>query len=112
MLPVDFYDLIHGNGPLVENQHRAQPIGKVWIAGQILPRSGRRCPPRPFHKADSGKRLREQQILDECMARFVDIRIDFVGDRRPGFCGKTDTYVAADLTDKDRFAFKPYRTVP
>jgi len=43
------------------------------------------------------------------MACFVDIRIDFVSDRRPGFRGKTDTNVATDLTDKDRFAFKPHR---
>ena len=112
MFPIEFYDLIHRNGPFIENQHGAQSIGKVWIAGQILPRSGRRCPPYPFHKADFGKRLREQQILDDCMACFVDIRVYFVGDRRPGFRGKTDTNVAADLADKDRFAFKPHRAVP
>jgi hypothetical protein len=112
MLPVDFHNLVHRNGALLENQHCAQSIGKVWIAGQIFPRSGRRCLPHTFHKADSGKRLREQQILDECMPRFVDIRINFVGDRRPGFHGKTHADVAADLTDKDRFVLKPHRTVP
>jgi hypothetical protein len=112
MFPVKLYNLIHGNGPFIENQDYPQSIGKVWITGQVLLRSVWRRFPHPFYKADFGKRLREQQILDDSMARFVDIRINFVGDRRPGLCGETDPNVAADLTDKDRFAFKPQRAIP
>ena len=112
MFPIQSNDLVQGNRPLVENQHQAKSIGKIWITGQVLPRQGGRCPSNPFYKAYFGECLREQQVLYERMACFVDIRINFMGNRRPGFGGEAHTNVAADLTDKNRLAFKPHRCKP
>src|SRR5271166_2635352 len=52
--------------------------------------------PAPFH-----------QVIEDVIARIIDVAIDLMRCQVPGLERKANANVSADLTDPDRFACKP-----
>ena len=88
-----------------DKQHCAEAIGKVRITGEIPARCLFRRGAYSRHIAHCRQISRGNHILNQVVARFVDIGIDFVRHqyrRRPS---EPHTDIPADLADPNRLSF-------